>query len=49
VHTNGGGNSQPLKDCASDSSKYFDLTSVDQIDSAFSEITKQITNVRVAK
>lgn len=49
VHTNGGGNSQPLKDCASDSSKYFDLTTVDQIDGAFTEITKQITNVRIAR
>ncbi len=27
-----GGNSQTLKDCATDTSKYFDLTSVDQID-----------------
>jgi Flp pilus assembly protein TadG len=49
VHTNGGGNSQPLKDCASDSSKYFDLTTVDQIDGAFTEITKQITNVRISQ
>lgn len=49
VHTNGGGNSAPLQNCASDTSKYFDLTSVDQIDTAFTEITKQITNVRVAK
>lgn len=49
VHTNGGGNSAPLQNCASDTSKYFDLTSVDQIDTAFTEITKQITNVRVAQ
>lgn len=49
VHINGGGNSQPLKDCATDPSKYFDLTTVAQIDTAFTEITKQITNVRVAQ
>ena len=49
VHTNGGGNSAPLQNCASDTSKYFDLTTVDQIDTAFTEITRQITNVRVAQ
>jgi Flp pilus assembly protein TadG len=49
VHINGGGNSQPLKDCASDSSKYYDLTTADKIGAAFADITKQITNVRIAE
>ena len=48
VHVNGGGNSGPLKDCASDSSKYYDLTSSSQIAAAFADITKKITNVRVS-
>jgi hypothetical protein len=49
VHVNGGGNSAPLQGCASDASKYYDLTSSSQIASAFADITKQITNVRVSK
>ena len=49
VHVNGGGNSTPLKNCATDSSKYYDLTSSSQIAAAFADITKQITNVRVSK
>jgi Putative Flp pilus-assembly TadE/G-like len=49
VHVNGGGNSAPLKDCATDISKYYDLTSASQIATAFADITKQITNVRVSK
>ncbi|MFO1246957.1 MAG: TadE/TadG family type IV pilus assembly protein [Alphaproteobacteria bacterium] len=49
VHVNGGGNSAPLQDCASDSSKYYDLTSASQIATAFADITKQITNVRVSR
>ena len=47
VHVNGGGNSSPLRNCATDSSKYYDLTSSSQIATAFADITKQITNVRV--
>jgi len=48
VHTGGGGNSAPLLDCASDPSKYYDLTSSAQIATAFADITKKITNVRVS-
>jgi len=48
VHTGGGGNSAPLQDCATDSSKYYDLTSSAQIAAAFADITKKITNVRVS-
>lgn len=48
VHVNGGGNSAPLRNCASDSSKYYDLTSSSQIAAAFADITKKITNVRVS-
>jgi hypothetical protein len=48
VHTGGGGNSGPLQNCASDTSKYYDLTSSSQIAAAFADITKKITNVRVS-
>jgi hypothetical protein len=48
VHTGGGGNSAPLEACASDPSKYYDLTSSAQIATAFADITKKITNVRVS-
>ena len=48
VHVGGGGNSAPLKNCASDASKYYDLTSSAQIAAAFADITKKITNVRVS-
>jgi Flp pilus assembly protein TadG len=48
VHTGGGGNSAPLQNCASDPSKYYDLTSSAQIATAFADITKKITNVRVS-
>lgn len=43
------GNSAPLQYCASDSSKYFDLTTSGQIVTAFKTIGQQITNLRVAK
>jgi hypothetical protein len=48
VHTGGGGNSAPLENCASDPSKYYDLTTSAQIATAFADITKKITNVRVS-
>ena len=48
VHTGGGGNSAPLKNCASSTDKYYDLTSSAQIAAAFADITKKITNVRVS-
>jgi Flp pilus assembly protein TadG len=43
------GNSDPLQKCASDTSKYYDLTSADQIASAFDDIAKKITNLRVSQ
>lgn len=42
------GNSTVLQNCASDSTKYFDLTSADQIITTFNAIGEQITNLRVA-
>jgi Flp pilus assembly protein TadG len=49
VHIGTDGNSQPLEDCATDDSKYYDLTSTAQIQGAFDEIAQQITNVRVSR
>jgi len=43
------GNSSVLQNCASDSAKYWDLTSADQINAAFQAIGQQITNLRVAQ
>jgi Flp pilus assembly protein TadG len=43
------GNSSVLQSCASDSSKYWDLTSASQINAAFTAIGQQITNLRVAQ
>jgi Flp pilus assembly protein TadG len=42
------GNSTVLQNCATDTTKYFDLTSADQIISTFNAIGEQITNLRVA-
>jgi len=42
------GNSTVLQNCASDPSKYWDLTSASQINAAFAAIGQQITNLRVA-
>jgi Flp pilus assembly protein TadG len=42
------GNSSVLQNCASDPSKYFDLTSSDEIISTFNAIGEQITNLRVS-
>jgi len=41
--------SAPLQNCATDSSKYFNLSSTDQIATAFDTIAQQITNVRVSR
>ncbi|HUO98448.1 MAG TPA: TadE/TadG family type IV pilus assembly protein [Rhizomicrobium sp.] len=41
------GNSTVLQNCATDSSKYFDLTSASQINAAFNAIGQQITNLRL--
>ncbi len=43
------GNSSVLQNCATDNSKYFDLTSSSQIVTAFTTIGQQITNLRVAQ
>jgi hypothetical protein len=43
------GNSAPLQDCATDTAHYFDLTSADQIDTAFKAIGTAITQLRVAQ
>jgi hypothetical protein len=50
VHTAAGSaaTSTPLQNCASDTSKYYNLTSSSQIAAAFADITKKITNVRVS-
>ena len=42
------GNSTVLQNCATDPTKYFDLTSADQIITTFNAIGEQITNLRVA-
>lgn len=43
------GNSSVLQSCASDASKYYDLTSAGQIQQAFTDIGQQITNLRVSQ
>jgi len=43
------GNSDTLQACASDSSKYFDLTTSGAIIATFNQIGQQITNLRVAQ
>ena len=42
------GNSTVLQNCATDSSKYFDLTTSGAIVTTFNQIAQQITNLRVA-
>lgn len=42
------GNSTVLQNCATDSSKYFDLTTSGSIITTFSNIAQQITNLRVS-
>jgi len=49
VHVNGGGNSDPLKKCATDDAHYYDLTTADAINGAFADIAQKITNVRVSQ
>jgi Flp pilus assembly protein TadG len=43
------GNATALQNCASDSTKYYDLTASSQIKTAFSDIAQKITNLRVSK
>jgi Flp pilus assembly protein TadG len=49
VHVNGGGNSTPLTNCATDTAHYYDLTTAAAIDTAFSDIAQKITNVRLSQ
>jgi len=43
------GNSAPLQYCASDSTKYFDLTTTSGVVTTFNQIAQQITNVRISR
>ena len=43
------GNSSVLKNCATDSNKYFELTSAGQIITTFNTIAQEITNLRVSQ
>ncbi len=49
IHIGTNGNSTALQNCATDSSKYYDLTASSQIKTAFSDIAQKITNLRVSK
>lgn len=49
VHIGGLADSSSMQNCASDAGKYYNLTSTDQIDTAFQDIAQKITNVRVAQ
>jgi Flp pilus assembly protein TadG len=49
LHIGSSGNSAPLLNCATDSSKYFDLTSTSAVVTTFQQIGQSITNVRVSK
>ena len=42
------GDSAPLQNCATDSSKYYALTSTSAVVTAFNQIAQEITNVRVS-
>ena len=39
----------PLRYCASDATKYYDLTTTSAVVGTFKQIAQQITNVRVVK
>ena len=43
------GNSAVLQSCATDTSKYFDLTTSGAIITTFNSIAQQITNLRVSQ
>jgi hypothetical protein len=49
VHIGGLADSEPMRKCASGDAKYYNLTSVDQIEGAFQDIAQKITSVRVAQ
>lgn len=46
---NAHGSSAPLRDCATDATKYYDLTTTNAVVTTFNQIAQQITNVRVVK
>ena len=48
LNVGGGGNSAPLSYCATDSTKYFMLTTTNAVVTTFNQIAQQITNVRVS-
>jgi len=49
VHIGTNGSSSALQDCATDTTKYYDLTSSSQIKTAFEDIAQKITAVRVSR
>ena len=49
LNVGGGGNSAPLSYCATDSTKYFVLTTTNAVVTTFNQIAQQITNVRVSR
>jgi hypothetical protein len=49
IHIGTNGSSTALENCASDSTKYYDLTSSAQIKDAFSDIAQKITNLHVSQ
>jgi Flp pilus assembly protein TadG len=49
LNVGGGGNSAPLSYCATDSTKYFQLTTTSAVVTTFNQIAQQITNVRVSQ
>ncbi len=49
LHIGSSGNSAPLQNCASDSTKYFNLTTTSAVVTTFNQIAQQITNVRVSR
>jgi Flp pilus assembly protein TadG len=49
VNLGSSGNSKVLQDCATDLSKYYQLTTTDGIVTAFNSIAQQITSVRVSQ
>jgi hypothetical protein len=49
VNTGGDPSSAMLKSCASDSSKFFLLTSADQMITTFATISTQLSQLRIAK
>ena len=49
LNVGGSGNSTPLQNCASDSTKYFKVTTTSAVVTTFNQIAQQITNVRVSR